>query len=293
MTTLAFIGFGAMGRPMVRHLLAAGHRINVSVRRPEAADAVKALGAQPCHSPAEAARDADVVFTNVTSTTDVEEVLFGPQGVVEGARPGTLCIDHSTISPVATRHIAERLQAAGLRFLDAPVSGGAAGAEAATLTIMVGGDSADLEQARPLLERLGKTIAHVGGPGSGQVAKACNQMVQVTTIQGIAEAMLFATSQGTDPQKILDAISTGFAGSRMLDLMGPKMAQRDFKAGIEARLHEKDFGLVRDVAQEQGLHLPAMEAVAAQLRALVEQGRGRDDTSSLLPVLESQQPAKR
>ncbi|HVL07667.1 MAG TPA: NAD(P)-dependent oxidoreductase, partial [Burkholderiaceae bacterium] len=190
MTTLAFIGFGAMGRPMVRHLLAAGHRINVSVRRPEAADAVKALGAQPCHSPAEAARDADVVFTNVTSTADVEEVLFGPQGVVEGARPGTLCIDHSTISPVATRHIAERLQAAGLRFLDAPVSGGAAGAEAATLTIMVGGDSADLEQARPLLERLGKTIAHVGGPGSGQVAKACNQMVQVTTIQGIAEAML-------------------------------------------------------------------------------------------------------
>lgn len=292
MTTLAFIGFGAMGRPMVRHLLAAGHRINVSVRRPEAADAVRMLGAQPCSSPAEAARDADVVFTNVTSTADVEDVLFGAHGVIHGARPSTLCIDHSTISPVATRDIAKRLQAAGLRFLDAPVSGGAAGAEAATLTIMVGGDSADLEQARPLLERLGKTIAHVGAAGSGQVAKACNQIVQVTTIQGIAEAMLFATSQGTDPQKILDAISTGFAGSRMLDLMGPKMAQRDFKAGIEARLHEKDFGLVREVARTEHLHMPAMEAVAAQLRTLVEQGRGRDDTSSLLPVLESQQPAK-
>lgn len=278
---------------MVRHLLAAGHRVNVSVRRPEAADAVRTLGAQPCNSPAEAARDADVVFTNVTSTADVEEVLFGTQGVVAGAQPGTLCIDHSTISPVATRRIAERLQAAGLRFLDAPVSGGATGAEAATLTIMVGGDSADLEQARPLLERIGKTITHVGGTGSGQVAKACNQIVQVTTIQGVAEAMLFASSQGADPQKILDAISTGMAGSRMLDLMGPKMAQRDFKAGIEARLHEKDFGLVREVAQAQHLHMPATEAVAAQLRALMEQGRGHDDTSSLLPVLESQQPPKR
>lgn len=256
------------------------------------ADAVRALGAQPSLSPADAARNADVVFTNVTTTSDVEDVLFGEHGVIHGARAGTLCIDHSTISPVATRRIAERLHAAGLRFIDAPVSGGAAGAEAATLTIMVGGAKTDLDEARPLLQCLGKNVFHIGDAGSGQVAKACNQVVQVTTIQGIAEAILFANSQDTDPQRILDAISTGFAGSRMLDLMGPKMAKRDFKAGIEARLHEKDFSLVREVAQEQGLHMPAMEAVAAQLRALVQQGLGREDTSSLLPVLEGQQRVK-
>ena len=293
MTRIAFIGLGNMGTPMVQHLIAGGHTVRAYVRRPEAADNARAIGAEPVNTPAEAARDAEVIFTNVTSTADVEGVLLGPDGVVHGAPHGAVCIDHSTISAVATRRIAAELEAAGLEFLDAPVSGGTAGAQKATLSIMVGGKADVLERVRPLLQLLGTTITHIGGHGSGQVAKACNQIVQVINIQGIAEAMLFARAQGTDPSRVLAAIGPGFAGSRMLDMMGPKMAERQFAAGIEARLHDKDFGLVREIAQELGLQMPAMELVAAQLNTLVANGWGYDDTASLLRVLELQnnQPA--
>ncbi|CAJ0722587.1 MULTISPECIES: NAD(P)-dependent oxidoreductase [Ralstonia] len=288
MTRIAFIGLGNMGTPMVQHLIAAGHTVRAYVRRPEAADNARTLGAEPCNTPAEAARDAEVIFTNVTSTADVESVLLGPDGVIHGAPRGAVCIDHSTISAVATRRIAADLEAAGLEFLDAPVSGGTAGAQKATLSIMVGGKAEVLERVRPLLQLLGTTITHVGGHGAGQVAKACNQIVQVINIQGIAEAMLFARAQGTDPSRVLAAIGPGFAGSRMLDLEGPKMAERNFAAGIEARLHDKDFGLVREIAQELGLQMPAMELVASQLNTLVANGWGYDDTASLLRVLEQQ-----
>lgn len=292
MTRLAFIGLGNMGTPMVRHLIAAGHTVRAYVRRPEAADNARAIGAEPVGTPAEAARDAEVIFTNVTSTADVEAVLLGPDGVIHGAPPGAVCIDHSTISAVATRRIAAELEAAGLEFLDAPVSGGTMGAQKATLSIMVGGKAEVLERVRPLLQVLGTTITYIGAAGSGQVAKACNQIVQVINIQGIAEAMLFAREQGTDPARVLDAIRPGFAGSRMLDMMGPKMAERNFAAGIEARLHDKDFGLVREIAHELGLQMPAMELVASQLNALVANGWGYDDTSSLLRVLELQNAHK-
>ncbi|MGN5351306.1 NAD(P)-dependent oxidoreductase [Ralstonia sp. L16] len=288
MTRIAFIGLGNMGTPMVQHLIAAGHTVRAYVRRPEAADNARAIGAEPCSTPAEAARDAEVIFTNVTSTADVEGVLLGPDGVVHGAPRGAACIDHSTISAVATRRIAAELEAAGIEFLDAPVSGGTMGAQKATLSIMVGGKAEVLERVRPLLELLGTTITHVGDHGAGQVAKACNQIVQVINIQGIAEAMLFARVQGTDPSRVLAAIGPGFAGSRMLDMMGPKMAERNFAAGIEARLHDKDFGLVREIAQELGLQMPAMELVASQLNTLVANGWGYDDTASLLRVLEQQ-----
>ena len=293
MTRIAFIGLGNMGTPMVQHLIAGGHTVRAYVRRPEAADNARAIGAEPVNTPSEAARDAEVIFTNVPSTADVEGVLRGPDGVVHGAPHGAVCIDHSTISAVATRRIAAELEAAGLEFLDAPVSGGTAGAQKATLSIMVGGKADVLERVRPLLQLLGTTITHIGGHGSGQVAKACNQIVQVINIQGIAEAMLFARAQGTDPSRVLAAIGPGFAGSRMLDMMGPKMAERQFAAGIEARLHDKDFGLVREIAQELGLQMPAMELVAAQLNTLVANGWGYDDTASLLRVLELQnnQPA--
>lgn len=292
MTRLAFIGLGNMGTPMVQHLIAAGHTVHAYVRRPEAADNARAIGAEPVGTPAEAARDAEVIFTNVTSTADVEAVLLGPDGVIHGAPPGAVCIDHSTISAVATRRIAAELEAAGLEFLDAPVSGGTMGAQKATLSIMVGGKAEVLERVRPLLQVLGTTITYIGAAGSGQVAKACNQIVQVINIQGIAEAMLFAREQGTDPARVLDAIRPGFAGSRMLDMMGPKMAERNFAAGIEARLHDKDFGLVREIAHELGLQMPAMELVASQLNALVANGWGYDDTSSLLRVLELQNAHK-
>ncbi|GJG93397.1 NAD(P)-dependent oxidoreductase [Cupriavidus pauculus] len=286
MTTVAFIGLGAMGAPMVAHLIRAGHSVRAFVRRPEAADAARELGAEPCFTPAEAARGAAVVFTNVTSSNDVREVLLGKDGVIEGAAPGTICVDHSTISPIVTREIAQALAAKGIDALDCPVSGGTIGAQAATLTIMVGGKANILEAVRPLLECLGKTITHIGDSGAGQVAKLCNQIAQVVNIEGIAEAMRFAGAQGVDTGKVFQALSTGYAGSRMLDMMGPKMVARDFDAGIESRLHAKDFGLAADIAEEIGLDLPAMRATAMQLGELMQQGWGKDDTSSLLKVLE-------
>jgi 3-hydroxyisobutyrate dehydrogenase-like beta-hydroxyacid dehydrogenase len=287
--TIAFIGLGNMGAPMAEHLLRAGHRLRVYARRPETAAPLVALGATVAASPAAASREADFVFIMVTNTDDVEAVLFGPGGAGEGAAPGTMCIVFSTISALAARNIAVRLAEQGIDFLDAPVSGGVRAAREGALAIMVGGKPEALERARPLLELMGKTITHVGPEGSGQLAKACNQIVQVVNIQGIAEAMHFARENGGDLEKILAAIAPGFAGSRMLELMGPKMAKRDFSAGIEARLHEKDFRIVREIAEKEGINLPAVTMVAGQLKILMEKGWGYDDTSSLLRVLESQQ----
>ena len=285
--TIGFVGLGNMGRAMVGHLMAGGHTLRVYARRAEAMQPFVARGATACGSPAEAARGAAVVFTNVTATADVEQVLFGPGGVVEGATPGTIVIDHGTISAAATRGFAARLAEQGIDMLDCPVSGGVKAAQAGTLSIMVGGKAEVLERARPLLQLLGKTITHCGGHGDGQVVKACNQIVQVVNIQGIAEAMLFARASGVDPQTMLAAISAGFAGSKMLDLMGPKMAGRDFAAGIEARLHHKDYGLIVDMAREEHLAMPAVALVAQQLNALMSNGWGTQDTSALLKVLEA------
>ena len=285
--TIGFVGLGNMGRAMVDHLMAGGHALRVYARRAEAMQPFVARGATACGSPAEAARGAAVVFTNVTATADVEQVLFGPGGVVEGAAPGTIVIDHGTISAAATRGFAARLAEQGIDMLDCPVSGGVKGAQAATLSMMVGGKPEVLERVRPLLQLLGKTITHCGGHGAGQVVKACNQIVQVVNIQGIAEAMLFARANGVEPQTMLAAISAGFAGSKMLDLMGPKMAGRDFAAGIEARLHHKDYGLIVDMAREAHLAMPAVALVAQQLNALMGNGWGTQDTSALLKVLEA------
>ena len=290
MATVAFIGLGNMGTPMAGRLLDAGHRMRLFARRPQAAAALVARGALALESAAQAATGAQFVITNVTTTTDVEQVLLGAQGVVHAAQPGTIVIDHSTIAPSATRAIAARLAERDVVLLDCPVSGGVAGARAGTLTIMVGGQESALRQARPLLRRVGRAITYVGPSGAGQVAKACNQIVQVVTIQAIAEAMRFAAAQSVEPARMLEAIRSGFAGSRMLDLMGPKMVQRDFAAGIQARLHRKDFGLICEAARQAGLHLPAVAVLERQLEALVAQGWGHDDTSSLLRVLEAIQP---
>ena len=284
--SIGFVGAGNMGRPMIDHLQRAGHRLTVFARRPEVIDALRAQGVAVVTTPAQAAAAAEFVFVNVTNTADVEAVLFGSEGIVEGARPGTVVIDHSTISPVATRAFAQRLAERGIEHLDAPVSGGVAGAQAATLAIMVGGKAEVLERARPLLAVLGKSIVHVGDHGAGQVTKLCNQIVQVVNIEGIAEAMLLARAQGVALDRVLSALQAGFAGSKMLDLMGPKMVARDFAAGIEARLHDKDFGLAAEEAEALHLTLPAVSAVREQLRSLVAAGMGYDDTSSLLRVLE-------
>lgn len=276
-----------MGSPMIGHLLAAGYPVQVYARRPEAAGQLVARGAVLAASAEQAARGARVFCTNVTRTEDVEQVLFGEAGAAAGLAAGAVVIDFSTISAVATRDMATRLAGQGVRMLDCPVSGGEKGARDATLAIMVGGDAAVLEATLPILQCLGRTITHIGGHGDGQVAKACNQLAQVVTIQGIAEAMLFARRNGADVGRVLTALQSGFARSRMLDLMGPRMVAREFAAGIEARLHQKDFALIIEMSQALGLALPAASVTSQQLNALVGQGWGRDDTSSLLRVLEA------
>ena len=280
---LGFIGLGAMGRPMALHLQRAGHELAVWARRPES---IGDLPASVCATPAELGRCCEVVFTVITSSADVEGVALGKDGLVEGLAPGSVLVDCSTIAPDAARHIAEKLGENGIHFLDAPVSGGEQGAIDATLAIMAGGDAAVLERVRPLLDCLGKRIVHIGPNGAGQVAKACNQMIMVAAIEAAAEAMRLAAAAGVDCGKVRQALSGGSAASRVLDVMGERMVRRDFSAGIEARLHHKDFGLVLEAARQSGVPVPLAAAVAQQLNALMAQGWGRDDTSSLLRVLE-------
>ncbi len=280
---VGFIGLGVMGRPMALHLQRAGHDLHVWARRPAS---VAGLPATVCQTPAELGRQCEVVFTIITSSADVEHVALGPDGLIEGMAPGSVLVDCSTIAPEAARHIAARLGEKGIAMLDAPVSGGAQGAIDATLAIMAGGEAEVLARVRPLLECLGQRIVHIGPSGAGQVAKACNQMIMVAAIQAAAEAMRLAAASGVDCGKVRDALAGGSAASRVLDVMGERMVRRDFAAGIEARLHHKDFGLVLAAARQSGVPVPLAAVVDQQLNALMAQGWGRDDTASLLRVLE-------
>jgi 2-hydroxy-3-oxopropionate reductase len=275
-----------MGKPMALHLLNAGHPLAVFARRSDAAQSLVRAGAVQFDSPQSLAAHCEAVFTMVTSTPDVEHVILGEGGIIHGARPGTVVIDMSTISSKATRAIAARLADRGVDMLDAPVSGGPAGAEQATLAIMVGGKPKVFERAKPLFERLGKTIVHVGDHGAGQVAKACNQLVMVVTIEAVAEAMDFARVNAVDPVRVREVLMGGFAASRVLEVLGKRMVERDFEAGIEARLHHKDFQILTQLADEQGLPMPAAKIVMRQLDELMAHGFGRMDTSNLLRVLE-------
>lgn len=280
---VGFIGLGVMGRPMALHLQRAGHELHVWARRPASA---AGLPATLHATPAELGRACEVVFTVITSSADVAVVALGPDGLIEGMAPGAVLVDCSTIAPDVARRIADELGRKGIAMLDAPVSGGAQGAIDATLAIMAGGEAAVLERVRPLLDCLGKRIVHVGPNGAGQVAKACNQMIMVAAIQAAAEAMHLAHAAGVDCGKVRDALAGGSAGSRVLDVMGKRMVERDFAAGIEARLHHKDFGLVLEAARKSGVPVPLTAAVAQQLNSLMAQGWGGDDTASLLRVLE-------
>ena len=280
---VGFIGLGAMGRPMVLHLRRAGHDLHVWARRAESA---AGLPATLCATPAELGRRCEVVFTIITSSADVAAVALGPDGLIAGMTPDSVLVDCSTIAPDAARHIAAKLGERGIHMLDAPVSGGAQGASDATLAIMAGGEAAVLDRVRPLLACLGQRIVHIGPNGAGQVAKACNQMIMVAAIEAAAEALRLAAASGVDCAKVKQALAGGSAASRVLDVMGERMVKRDFAAGIEARLHHKDFGLVLEAARKSGVPVPLTATVAQQLNALMAQGWGRDDTASLLRVLE-------
>ena len=287
---LGFIGVGAMGLPLAGHLLNAGHALAVWSRRPAAAAPLLAAGARICAAPVEVARHAEIVFTMVTAGEDVAAVVFGEEGLIHGGRTAggqfSTLVDMSTIAPAMTRKIATRLKEQSISMLDAPVSGGVAAAINGTLAIMVGGPAETLAQVRPLFDLLGKTIVHVGENGAGQVAKACNQMVMVAAIQACAEAMHLAAASTVDPLKVRLALLGGAAGSRVLEVFGVRMVNRDFRAGVEARLHHKDFGILLDEAHRLGSPLPIAALVGQQLNALMGHGWGRDDTASLLRVVE-------
>ena len=281
---VGFIGLGVMGRPMARHLQAAGHELHVWARRPQS---VAGLAATVHATPAALGAACAVVFTVITSSADVEAVALGADGLIDGLAPGSVLVDCSTIAPDAARRIAAKLSEKGIDMLDAPVSGGAQGAIDATLAIMAGGAAEVLERVRPLLEKLGQRIVHVGPNGAGQVAKACNQMIMVAAIQAVAEAMRLAAAAGVDCARVRQALAGGSAASRVLEVMGQRMVDREFSAGIEARLHHKDFRLVLEAARQSGVPLLLTAVVGQQLNALMAMGMGRDDTASLLRVLEA------
>lgn len=283
---IGFIGAGNMGSAMIRRLVGAGYRVSVYARSDRSRGRVGDLKISFATTPEKLASDADVVFTNVTGTSDVQEVVLGPNGAVNGARSGTTLIDMSTISPPASRQIAEALGAKGIEMLDAPVSGGVSGAGAGTLTICVGGKRDVFERMRPLLETLGKTIFYMGSNGAGLVTKLANQIAQLANLQGAAEALWFAQRLGVDMGAAREAILSGFGASRMLDVLGKKMVERDFAPGIVAALHHKDLAMALELARQSGVPLPATAQVMQQLKALMENGWGDQDSSSLLRVLE-------
>lgn len=283
---LGFIGLGVMGNPMAQHLLQGGHEVSVWARREASAAEVVAAGAVLRRSPAELAQHCEVVFTMITASSDVEQVALGDNGLVHGLARGSVLVDMSTIAPTVARRIAGNLAIRGIDFLDAPVSGGGMGAQNATLAIMAGGKPEVFERIKPLFALMGKTIVHVGPTGAGQITKACNQMVMVAAIQAVAEAAHLAAANGVDFAKVMGAMQSGSAASRVLDFFGDKMARRDFAAGIEARLHHKDYALIMEEAARAGTPLPVSAQVWQQLNGLMAMGWGKEDTSSLLRVLE-------
>jgi 2-hydroxy-3-oxopropionate reductase len=283
---VGFIGLGTMGRPMALHLVRGGHELAVWARRPVSAEPLKSAGARVYASPAEVAQNAEVVFTVVTAAADTEAVVLGANGIVHGARAGTVVVDMATISPLATRRIAAALGERGVEMLDAPVSGGPMGAEQATLSIMVGGKPEVFARVKPLFECMGKTIMHMGDNGAGQVTKACNQLSLCVTAQGVAEALSLARRLGVDPAGVREVMAGGIAASRVLDVFGKRMVERDFEGGIETRLYHKDLDIVLGLVHEADLPAPAAALAMQQINAMMSAGDARRDLSGLVRVLE-------
>jgi 3-hydroxyisobutyrate dehydrogenase len=275
---IGFVGLGTMGAPMARNLLAAGHDVVVHNRTRSREEPLAELGASRAATPSEAAADADVVVTMVSDTPDVDHVLFGADGVASGAREGTIVVDMSTISADATRGFGERLAANGVRLVDAPVSGGSEGAEKGTLTIMCGGEAADVDRVRPVLEAMGAKITHVGPLGSGQLTKAVNQVIIAGYFQALAEGMVLAMSTGLDTDKVVEAISAGMCRSAVLDMRAANMIDDAYPLGFKLSLHLKDLGIALDAARRVGAELPLAEMVRGIEQRLVD-SRGDEDMS--------------
>ena len=283
---IGFIGLGIMGRPMALNILKGGFDLTVWARRAESMAPLLEAGAKGAARPAEVAAACDIVVSMVSDAPDVEAVALGAGGVAEGAKPGLIYIDMSTIAPAAAQSIAARLAEKGVTMLDAPVSGGEVGAINAGLTIMVGGDEAAFEKAKPVLACMGKSVNLIGGAGAGQVTKACNQILTGVTVMAVAEAFNFARKSGVDAGKVREALLGGFAYSRILENHGQRMLDRNFKPGFKAWMHQKDMNIVVQEAHRLGLMLPTSAATAQLFNAIVGSGMGEEDSIAALKLLE-------
>ncbi|MDT7951502.1 MAG: 2-hydroxy-3-oxopropionate reductase [Acetobacteraceae bacterium] len=280
---IGFIGLGIMGRPMAEHLAAADHEMFLHSR----SGVPNGMKGTACASPRAVAEQADVIFVMVPDTPDVEKVLFGEDGVAGALAPGKTVVDMSSISPIATKTFAERVNAAGADYLDAPVSGGEVGAKGASLTIMVGGSEAVFDRITPLFEKMGKNITRIGENGDGQTAKVANQIIVALTIEAVAEGLLFASKAGADPAKVRQALMGGLATSRILELHGQRMIERTFNPGFRIELHQKDLNLALDGARSLGMSLPNTETAQQLFTACAEMGGKAWDHSGMVKALEA------
>jgi 2-hydroxy-3-oxopropionate reductase len=285
---VGFIGTGIMGKPMVRNLVKAGYEVLIHNRSQASVDEL--TGESPSVTAASSAREVanavDTVITMLPDSPDVHAVVFGEDGVIAAARPGFLLVDMSTIAPKTSTDVHAALVEKGASALDAPVSGGDKGAIAATLSIMVGGSEADLNRAMPLFEAMGKTIVHIGGPGAGQIAKACNQVVVAINYAAVSEALLLAQRSGVDPEKVAKVLGGGLAASRVLEMRGQTMIQRQFEPGFRVDLHRKDLGIALSTGKEMGSPLPVTALVSQLYDSVASAGGGSLDHSALITVFE-------
>ena len=282
---LGFIGLGVMGRPMAGHLLAAGHAVALHTRSGVSRDLLDRGGTE-AGSARDVAEGAEIVFLMLPDTPDVERVLLGPNGVLEGLAPGKIVVDMSSISPLATKSFAAAVEAQGCRFLDAPVSGGEVGAKAASLTIMAGGPAETFATVEPLFRLMGKNVTHVGANGDGQTTKVANQIIVALTIEAVSEALVFAAKAGADPAKVRQALMGGFAASRILEVHGERMIKRTFAPGFRIGLHQKDLALALSGARDLGVALPATALAQQLFSTCVAQGGGALDHSAMVTALE-------
>ena len=286
MLKVGYIGLGLMGKSTARNILKAGFPLVVHNRSRAAVDELVAEGATAANSPAEVAKQVDVVFTNLPDSPDVELVALGKNGIIEGAHEELVLVDNSTIKPASARMIAEKLSAKGVLALDAPVSGGDIGAKNGTLTIMVGGEASALEKVMPVFMAMGKTVTHVGGPGAGQVAKAANQIMVAAQMVAMGELLIFSRKAGVDPQKVVDAIKAGAAQCWTLDVKPPRLFAGNRNPGFKARMQLKDLKIVMETAREFGMPLSSTTENTKLFEKMIEMGMGELDNSAVVGVIE-------
>ena len=284
--TIGFIGLGIMGRPMSKRLMEAGYSLVVHDINREPVNELVSLGAKEAWSPKEVAAQSDVIITMLPDSPDVELVALGPNGVMEGIRPGSIYIDMSTISPTVAVKIAEAGKEKGVNVLDAPVSGGDVGAQQGTLSIMVGGDGKIFNEMLPIFEVVGRSIVLCGGNGAGQAVKACNQIQVALNLIGMAEALVLGAKAGVDPAIVVKVLSGGFAQSRVMDVRGPRIIKRIFEPGFRSKLHYKDLNIIRETARAYGISLPASALAHELFGAMQAQGWGDLDHSAVMRVIE-------